>query len=524
MALRDWLDARTGYRAALNHVLREPLPGGTGWWFVLGSVVLFLLALQTLSGIVLSLYYVASPDGAYDSVRFVVTRVALGRFVRALHYFGASFLVIATLLHMTRVFVFGAHKPPRETTWISGVVLLLLMLGAGLTGYLLPWDQRAYWATVVAINMSASTPLVGEFIAGVLRGGADVGAMTLTRWYAAHVILIPAGIAALVVGHLYLMRRHGIAGPIVPRDAPARPFYPYHAIRDTTAIAVVLIALVVLAATTSAPLDHKADPADAAYIPRPEWYFLGLFQLLKYFPGRWEPVAAVGIPAILVAALLALPFLDRSPERHPRGRPVVSAAAAIVVAALVVLTSLGLRDTPANVDVDAWSARAVAGRVLARGDRCTTCHAEGGQAPAINAARVTRDDEWVRAHVMDPETIAPGFRPPPAGGLRRLEALAIIAYARQLRSGAREPALEPRDEAALTVFATRCSGCHVLDGEGGEDGPDLSHIGKKHNADRLHRWISDPVSIDPDADMPSFKDRLTSGEMDALVSFLSARK
>jgi len=522
--MRDWLDARTGYRTALHHLLREPLPAGTGWWFVLGSVVLFLLAIQTISGVVLSLYYVASPDGAYDSVRYLVTRVALGRFVRAVHYYGASFLVVATLLHMLRVFAFGAHKAPRETTWMSGVLLLLLILAAGLTGYLLPWDQRAYWATVVAINMAASAPLAGDFIAGVLRGGADVGAMTLTRWYAAHVILIPAAILALVAGHLYLMRRHGIAGPVVPRDTPRRPFYPHHAIRDTTAIALVLVALVAIAATTSAPLDHKADPADASYVPRPEWYFLGLFQLLKYFPGRWEPVAAVGIPAALVAVLLALPFLDRSPERDPRARPLASAGAAILVIALVVLTSLGLRDTPANVDVDRWSARAVAGRVLARADRCTACHTEGRHAPAVSATRVTRDDEWVRAHVMDPETIAPGFRTPPAGALRKLEALAIVAYARQLRSGAREPAIAPRDETALTVFATRCSGCHVLDGEGGEDGPDLSRIGKKHGANRLHRWISDPVAIDPYADMPSFKNRLTGGEMDAIVAFLAARR
>ena len=522
--MSEWLNERTGYRAAVDRLLREPLPAGTGWWFVLGSIVLFLLALQTLSGIVLSLYYVASPDGAYDSVRYVVTRLPLGRFVRALHYFGASFLVVATLLHMARVFLFGSHKCPREATWISGVLLLLLILAAGLTGYLLPWDQRAYWATVVATNMAASTPGIGDFVAGVLRGGAEVGAMTLTRWYAAHVILIPAGIAALVIGHLYLMRRHGISGPVVPRNSPARPFFPYHAIRDTIAIVVVLAALVTLAATTSAPLDHKADPSDGSYVPRPEWYFLGLFQLLKYFPGALEPVAAVGIPAALVAVLLALPFLDRSPGRHPRNRPIISGAAGIIVLSVIVLTALGIRDTPANVDVNRWGARAIAGRSLARGERCISCHAEGRQAPPVSGTRVTRDDEWVRAHVMDPETIAPGFRTPPAGGLRRLEALAIVAYARQLRSGSREPALDPRQETALTVFATRCSGCHVLDGEGGEDGPDLSRIGRKHSADRLHRWISDPIAINPDADMPSFKNRLTSDEMNAVVWFLASRR
>ena len=206
--MRDWLNARTGYREAAHVMLDEPLPPGTGWFFTLGSVLLALLSVQLLTGAFLTLYYAPTPDHAYDSVRFI-TSLPAGRIVRGLHHYGASFIVVAMVLHMLRVIAFGSYKPPREVTWLSGLALLALVLAFSLTGYLLPWDQRAYWATVVTINISQLTPLGGEIVAGVLRGGETIGAMTLTRWYAAHVIFLPAG------------RRPAGRGAPVP-DAPSR--------------------------------------------------------------------------------------------------------------------------------------------------------------------------------------------------------------------------------------------------------------------------------------------------------------
>src|SRR5262249_5114889 len=157
---------------------------------------------------------VAAPDHAYDSVRYVTDHVPFGGFVRGLHFFGASFIVVAAVAHMARVVVFGSYKSPREAPWLTGVALLLIILAVALTGYLLPWDQKAFWATTVTINIARSTPLIGEQIAAVMRGGSQLGALTLLRWYAAHVLLLPAALVALVVTHLYLMRRHGISGPI----------------------------------------------------------------------------------------------------------------------------------------------------------------------------------------------------------------------------------------------------------------------------------------------------------------------
>ena len=217
-------------------MLDEPLPPGTGWFFTLGSVLLALLSIQLLTGAFLTLYYAATPDHAYDSVRFINS---LRRGQRS----SAGFTITAPAssssrwsAHMLRVIAFGSYKPPREVTWLSGLALLGLILGFALTGYLLPWDQRAYWATVVTINISKLTPLAGEMVAGVLRGGSTIGALTLTRWYSAHVIFLPAVLVLLIVGHLFLMRRQGISGPVRARAGSPPPFFPSQAARDVTMV------------------------------------------------------------------------------------------------------------------------------------------------------------------------------------------------------------------------------------------------------------------------------------------------
>ncbi len=346
--MRDWLDSRTGFRNLLKHVLDEPLPSGLGWWFVTGSVVLFLLAVQLLTGVVLAFFYSPSPDTAYDSVRFIMERVTFGRVLRGLHFFGASFMVVAAIVHMLRVVALGSYKKPRELNWIVGVLLLLIILAFALTGYLLPWDQKAYWATTVTINIARGVPFVGTFLSAELMGGADLGALTLMRWYAAHVFLLPACLIGFTVAHIYLMRRQGISGPITPVPGPPKPFYPYHALKDTIAIAVVFALLLGFSIVFNAPLDAVADPTDATYIPRPEWYFMSLFELLKYFPGRLEPVATVVIPGLVISLLLLLPFLDRSPDREARRRPIVIGSFVVVLAGITFLTVLGFRSTPSE--------------------------------------------------------------------------------------------------------------------------------------------------------------------------------
>lgn len=518
----DWLDARTGFRHARRVLLDEELPPGTGWFFTLGSVLLALLSIQLLTGAVLTLYYAPTPDHAYDSVRFISAGFA-GRLVRGLHHYGASFIVVAMVLHLLRVVAFGSYKPPRELTWLSGLALLLIVLGFALTGYLLPWDQRAYWATVVTINIARLTPLAGDLVAGVLQGGSEIGALTLTRWYAAHVILLPAVVVMIVVAHLVLMRRHGISGPVRPRSGAPSTFYPYQAARDVTVVTVVLIALTAFAWRGAPPLEGPVDPTDANYLPRPEWYFLGLFQLLKYFPGRWEVIGAMVIPGVALGVLALLPWIDRGVERDPRRRPLVIGLVLVGLAAVSVLTTLGWRDRPRQASAQqTWSLREIGGRVLAGRAGCARCHAETGIADPLEVTGVTRGPEWMAGHIADPEMIAPGLRQPPSAVTER-EVAALLAYVRKL-SQAPYPAVASGTEMAAAVFARHCIGCHRIDGEGGDDGPDQSHVGGKHDAATLRRWITDPEAVDPDATMPAFGKRLSPEEFDAIVTYLAGRK
>ena len=523
--LFDWFDARTGFRAGRSHLLDESLPPGVGWWFVSGSILLLLLGVQLVTGVVLTMYYVPSPEFAYDSVRFISDRLPFGRIVRGLHFFGASFIVIAAVLHMLRVVMFGSYKKPREVTWMTGVTLLLIILGFALTGYLLPWDQKAYWATTVTINIARSAPLFGEQVASVMRGGVELGALTLLRWYTAHVFLLPAALAGFVLAHLYLMRRHGISGPVTVKSGPARPFYPYQAVKDTLAMAAVFALLLTFALMFRVPLDPIADPSDATYVPRPEWYFLSLFQLLKYFPGPFEPIATIVIPGLIVTALLLLPFIDRGPDRHLLKRRVVGAAFAIVGAAIVALTVLGFRDSPSHADPSHWGTLAIAGHEFVQDARCTTCHRIGGAANPIADTRLRKGPEWLLAHVADPETITPGSRKPPSGGMSPSQARAVLSYMRRIRAGGgTPPTLSGEARTATFVFGRYCANCHVIDREGGNEGPDLTRAGEKRDVKWLHDWISDPEAVDVLANMPGFGDRLTPEEMTAISNFLAARK
>ena len=517
-----WLDSRTRYRRARGALLDEPVPAGTGWLFTLGSVLLALVVIQLLTGAFLTLYYAPTPDHAYDSVKFIDSSLS-GRLVRGLHHFGASFLIVFVVLHALRVVILGSYKAPREVTWISGLALLGLLLAFALTGYLLPWDQRAYWATVVTINIARLAPLAGDALAAVLQGGQTIGALTLTRWYSVHVVFLPLVLIGLVVLHVVLMRLHGISGPIRARGGEPAPFYPAHAARDLLVVTAVLLALTVLAWQGAPALEPPADPTDATYVPRPEWYFLGLFQLLKYFPGRLEVVGAIVLPGLAALLLILLPWIDRRPERALRARIPILVTAATGLLAVVTLTALGWQDRPRTTTPSGqWSLREIAGAAFATKAACNRCHSESGLADPLQLSTASRPPEWISGHVVDPEMIAPGLREPPLL-LHEREAAAILAYVRRLSRGPK-PEVPANTVTAAAVFARHCIGCHVIDGDGGSDGPELSKIGAKHDQPTLRRWIADPESVNPDAEMPSFQKRLSPEELDAIAAYLANRR
>jgi quinol-cytochrome oxidoreductase complex cytochrome b subunit len=206
-----WLDERLGLQTIYNVVLDRKVPK-VNWWFTLGSASAILFLLQAATGIFLSVYYVPSPDHAYDSIQYIMNEVTFGWLIRGIHHWGATLMVVVVFIHMLRTFFLAAYKYPREFTWVTGVILLLCTLGMGFTGYLLPWNQRAYWATTVGTAIPGTVPWIGPFITNVLRGGTDLSAVTLTRFFSMHIWFIPAIIIALIGIHIYMVIRLGIAG------------------------------------------------------------------------------------------------------------------------------------------------------------------------------------------------------------------------------------------------------------------------------------------------------------------------
>jgi quinol-cytochrome oxidoreductase complex cytochrome b subunit len=204
----EWLDERLGLNDLYKGILDRPEPKGS-WWNTLGSASLFLFIVQGVTGIMLTAYYTPSPDHAYDSINYIMNGVAFGWMIRGIHHWGATLMIIVVFIHMLRVFVTASFKYPRELTWLIGVGLFILTLGMGFTGYLLPWSQQSYWATTVGTQIAGTVPFIGGFILKVLRGGTDLSALTLQRFFSAHIWMLPAALAGLIGIHLYLIIRHG---------------------------------------------------------------------------------------------------------------------------------------------------------------------------------------------------------------------------------------------------------------------------------------------------------------------------
>lgn len=212
--LLPWLDERTGLLTVWRVIFTRKVPR-VNWWYTLGSASLFLALMQAVTGIFLTMYYVPTPEEAYNSIQYIMNEVAFGWLIRGIHHWGATLMVFTVFLHMLRVFYYGAYKYPRELTWITGVVLLLVTLGLGFTGYLLPWNQRAYWATAVGTSLIGTVPLLGDFLLRVLRGGTELSFLTLSRFFGTHIWVLPAILFSTIGVHLYLVIRNGIS--YVPR-------------------------------------------------------------------------------------------------------------------------------------------------------------------------------------------------------------------------------------------------------------------------------------------------------------------
>ena len=396
-ALAGWIEERTGLIGAGRRFLTEDIPGGASYWYVFGSATLFALIVQVLTGILLTLYYAPSAATAWESTKYIYTQVPLGSFLISLHYWGASAMIALVVLHVLQVIVWGAYKRPREAQWIIGVVLLGLTFLMGLTGYLLPWDLNAYFASAVTINIAGSVPVVGPAIQALLQDGATIGTLTINRFFGIHIWLTPLALIAITVLHLVVFRHNGGAGRWRQTAAPApgsvRAFWPKQIYMDTLAAAAICAAIVVLAIASPAPFDVKADPNRLNFQPYPAWYFLALFGLLNMLPPQLELVATVVVPTIIAALLVLLPWLDRSPSRAPSRRPWVLGGTALVLLGAVVLSV----QAQASIDARRAATGAAASMMavvpsasspkISRGStvyttNCIGCHQANGQGVA----------------------------------------------------------------------------------------------------------------------------------------------
>ena len=557
----EWLDQRTGYKALLHEALFENVPGGARWRYVWGSTLTFFFTVQVVTGLFLWMSYSPSSQTAWESVYFIQHQMLGGWFLRGLHHFVAQAMTILLVLHLMQVVIDGAYKAPREVNFWFGIVLLLMTLALSLTGYLLPWDQKGFWATAVSTNIIALSPFIGDGAQAVIVGGANYGHHTLTRFFALHAGVIPGMIIAFVVGHVYLFRRHGIT-PKKPLKKHDEGFWPEQVLRDAVAcLAVLLVVVFFIMRYHGAPLSAPADPSEQFAAARPEWYFLFLFQLLKYFPGRTEIIGAIILPTLLMVVLVAMPFIGKWKLGHRFNVGFVW----VMLAGAGLLTVLAMRDDRNDPDYvasvetaerDAVRAVELAGNgipvtgaltlmredALTQGPRlfsrnCASCHRyEGhdGLGNPLPKDSISASDlkgfgsrEWI-ARFFDPKEIVgpkvwggtahkdgdmeswiqnhvPSYTPAEKETLRQT-LLALSAEA-QLTS---QHSLDLRDSALIDAGRVSlrdpksCGECHTFH-DAGKGSPDLTGYGSR---EWLTAFIADPAHTrffgDNNDRMPSF--------------------
>lgn len=563
MSARDWLEERLGYRAAVAR-LEAPIPGGPSWLRTLGPIIGFLLVVELVTGIVMSMFYSPSVTDAWASVAYLNDQVAMGSLVRGVHRWGMSAIILAIGMHLVATAVTGAYRRPREPVWWLGIGLFMLALGYSVSGFVLRWDQYGYWATKVELAYVQNGPM-GDTIVSAAQGGNDFGNLTLTRFYGIHVALLPALTVLLLWGHRALARKHG---PAAPTGAPRRGRdWPDQAVRNLSAMALVLVALVAWSVHAGgAGLDAPADPT-AAYDARPQWYFRPMYQLQHYLSGPGKLFAVLGLPAIIVGGLVVLPLVDRGAVRSKAIKLAVIVGLVLGLGGGAALTFLsyrvdardeGLKERTAEADHQALRARRLAkangvpspGGVAvfttapfytartAWARECAGCH-EGDDRKGPLIGPGYNDRAWIRGVLEDPAhdlyfgrtkmVKAEDAMPKTVARPEDLDALVEWLYGETGAADA-DKAKVARGQAVFDSDDDdgdeeddegTCTACHERTGTEASSGPNLAGRGTK-------AWLKSVIA-DPGAEhhfgakdeMKAMVDKVTPAELAALVDYLA---
>ena len=484
----NWIEKRTGFVSMTQDFLTEDVPGGASYWYVFGSATLFAMIVQIATGIFLTFFYAPSADTAWESTRAIYLN-PWTHFLLSVHYWGASAMIALVFLHLLQVLIWGAYKSPRELQWVVGVLLLLVTLVLGLTGYLLPWDMDAYFASQVSLNITGLAPVAGPLMQNIAQGGGTMGTATINRFFGLHVWLMPAALVALVGAHLAIFRHNGSAGPVVddPRKLKTGRFWPDQMFMDAAISFLVFVVIVFLALVFPPFLDAKADPTNSQFVPYPAWYFLSLFGLLGLVPPElkigpiplpMELIATIIVPTLFLIVVLAIPWLDRSTTRSFGSRKGILWGTTVMVVAIVSLSVfaqvqvmakqaaappspsetevLSAQETTASAAAPAGgasSAQGPSGGAASAGNangakvystNCSSCHGAQGQGmpgsfpPLANNPVVTGDPNKVigivigglHGSIVVGGTTYNGQMPPWKGTLSNADIADVITYIR----------------------------------------------------------------------------------------------
>jgi ubiquinol-cytochrome c reductase cytochrome b subunit len=575
--LAQWVDDRTGYRARRQQLLEVPIPGGARWQYVLGSGLAAVFIVQAVTGVLLMTSFSPATGAAWGSVFYINNVMWMGWFVRGMHHFTAQAIMFLLAAHLVQVVWAGAYRRPREFTWWLGIALLILFVGLGHTGYQLPGDQKAYWATKVSSNIMSGAPLVGPYLQKILEGGSDYGNQTLTRLYGLHVAVLPALVVFCLVVHVAFFRRHGFASRAGAAQENAAAAWSEQSFRTTAFVFAVLSVIVALVLWNGgANLDAPADPSSSDYPARPEIYFLPLYQMLKLFSGKDEVIGTVVIPTAILAVLMLLPFLDRLlPRKFAHFLAcgfmfVIVGGGGYLLAEALVYDARDAEYRAARARADQERDRAIflaslpdvgvppdgAAYILKRDplthgqkvltQRCLGCHFFDGKGTGEQTAADLKQfgsREWLEGLLKDPKSATYFGKVPALKGMvewkksskltpKQLTDVTefVASFARIAPDMTTEEWLNSpgvSDHRGLAPFQKECGSCHAIDGlsDGGtRDSPNLFAWGSPQWIARMTRkpGAADRYGfLDEKDQMPPFgDDQLSANDMEMIVRYL----